>query len=55
MILQKSVLCLLLFDLRLSVYALLFIYLISDRPLWVEYPKDAATFTMDDQFLIGKS
>ncbi|XP_062380384.1 neutral alpha-glucosidase AB isoform X2 [Sardina pilchardus] len=24
------------------------------RPLWVEYPKDTATFTMDDQFLIGK-
>ncbi|XP_063046439.1 neutral alpha-glucosidase AB isoform X2 [Engraulis encrasicolus] len=24
------------------------------RPLWVEYPKDTATFNMDDQFLIGK-
>ncbi|XP_048884257.1 neutral alpha-glucosidase AB [Brienomyrus brachyistius] len=24
------------------------------RPLWVEYPEDAATFTMDDQFLLGR-
>ena len=25
------------------------------RPLWVEYPQDAATFAMDDQFLLGES
>uniref|UniRef100_A0A3B4EFU1 Neutral alpha-glucosidase AB n=1 Tax=Pygocentrus nattereri TaxID=42514 RepID=A0A3B4EFU1_PYGNA len=24
------------------------------RPLWVEYPKDTATFTIDDEFLIGQ-
>uniref|UniRef100_A0A8C5A0A2 Glucosidase II alpha subunit b n=1 Tax=Gadus morhua TaxID=8049 RepID=A0A8C5A0A2_GADMO len=24
------------------------------RPLWVEYPQDAATFAMDDQFLLGR-
>jgi mannosyl-oligosaccharide alpha-1,3-glucosidase len=24
------------------------------RPLWFEYPQDAATFAMDDQWLIGK-
>uniref|UniRef100_A0A665XF44 Neutral alpha-glucosidase AB n=1 Tax=Echeneis naucrates TaxID=173247 RepID=A0A665XF44_ECHNA len=24
------------------------------RPLWVEYPQDPATFTLDDEFLIGK-
>lgn len=24
------------------------------RPLWVEYPKDTATFTVDDEFLIGE-
>ncbi|KAL0973871.1 hypothetical protein UPYG_G00212250 [Umbra pygmaea] len=24
------------------------------RPLWVEYPQDTATFSMDDQFLLGK-
>uniref|UniRef100_A0A8C2PYD7 Neutral alpha-glucosidase AB n=1 Tax=Cyprinus carpio TaxID=7962 RepID=A0A8C2PYD7_CYPCA len=23
------------------------------RPLWVDYPKDTATFTIDDEFLIG--
>lgn len=23
------------------------------RPLWAEYPKDDATYTMDDQWLIG--
>lgn len=28
--------------------------IVCDRPLWVEYPKDTATFNMDDQFLIGK-
>lgn len=25
------------------------------RPMWVEFPQDAATFAMDDQFLIGRS
>lgn len=37
------------------------LYYISDllflscfRPLWVDYPKDTATFTIDDEFLIGK-
>ncbi|KAA0709548.1 Neutral alpha-glucosidase AB [Triplophysa tibetana] len=24
------------------------------RPLWVEYPMDTATFTIDDQFLLGR-
>uniref|UniRef100_A0A665XFR7 Glucosidase, alpha; neutral AB n=1 Tax=Echeneis naucrates TaxID=173247 RepID=A0A665XFR7_ECHNA len=24
------------------------------RPLWVEYPQDPATFTLDDEFLIGE-
>uniref|UniRef100_A0A674D0E5 Neutral alpha-glucosidase AB n=1 Tax=Salmo trutta TaxID=8032 RepID=A0A674D0E5_SALTR len=24
------------------------------RPLWVEYPQDTATFSMDDQFLLGR-
>lgn len=24
------------------------------RPLWVEYPQDTATFSMDDQFLLGE-
>jgi len=24
------------------------------RPLWVEYPTDKETFTMDDEFLVGK-
>ncbi|XP_023700696.2 neutral alpha-glucosidase AB-like isoform X1 [Paramormyrops kingsleyae] len=24
------------------------------RPLWVEYPQDVATFTIDDQFLLGR-
>uniref|UniRef100_A0A672TFJ0 Glucosidase II alpha subunit n=1 Tax=Sinocyclocheilus grahami TaxID=75366 RepID=A0A672TFJ0_SINGR len=24
------------------------------RPLWVDYPKDTATFTIDDEFLIGR-
>lgn len=25
------------------------------RPLWVEYPDDTTTFSMDDQYLIGES
>lgn len=28
--------------------------LLCVRPLWVEYPKDAATFTIDNEFLIGE-
>lgn len=24
------------------------------RPLWIEYPQDTATFTIDDEFLLGK-
>lgn len=24
------------------------------RPLWVDYPKDTATFTIDDEYLIGE-
>ena len=23
------------------------------RPLWVEYPEDKATFTMEDEYLLG--
>lgn len=33
---------------------LTFLLLLCVRPLWVEYQKDAATFTIDDEFLIGE-
>lgn len=24
------------------------------RPIWMEYPEDAETFSMENQFLVGK-
>lgn len=38
----------------LCSYSLPFCLLLCVRPLWVEYPKDTATFTIDDEFLIGE-
>lgn len=31
-----------------------FSFLSCLRPLWVDYPKETATFTIDDEFLIGE-
>ena len=36
-----------------SLFKILFILIAQNRPLWVEYPNDNSTYTMDDQFLLG--
>ena len=42
------------FDICLNSKCLPFLSCVLPRPLWVHYPQDVTTFSIDDQFLLGE-